>query len=137
MPSAHPVIISCAITGSIHTPSMSPHLPVTPGQIATSAVEAAAAGAAIVHLHARDPVDGRPTQDLHLYRQMLPAIKDACDVVINLTTGGATTMQVDERPQPAVSLRPELASLNMGSMNFGLYEMLPRYSSWQHDWEVP
>jgi uncharacterized protein (DUF849 family) len=137
MPHARPVIISCAITGSIHTPTMSPHLPVTPAQIATSAIEAAAAGAAIVHLHARDPVDGRPTQDVELFRQILPVIKDACDVVVNLTTGGATTMGVDERLQPAVALRPEVASLNMGSMNFGLYELMPRYSSWQHEWEVP
>lgn len=116
---------------------MSPHLPVTPGQIGTAAIEAAAAGAAIVHLHARDPHDGRPTQGLGLYRQFLPSIKEACDVVVNLTTGGAATMQVDERLQPALTLRPEVASLNMGSMNFGLYEMMGRHSSWQHDWEVP
>jgi uncharacterized protein (DUF849 family) len=137
MPHARPVIISCAITGSIHTPSMSPHLPVTPEQISTSAVEAAAAGAAIVHLHARDPADGRPTQDPEVYRRILPAIKNACDVVMNVTTGGATTMGVDERLQPALVLGPELASLNMGSMNFGLYEMMSRHASWQHEWEVP
>lgn len=137
MSNQRPVIITCAITGAIHTPTMSPHLPITPEQIAQSAIEAAGAGAAIVHLHARQPADGRPSQDPELFRQFLPTIKQSCDVVINLTTGGAPTMQVEERLQPALTLKPEIASLNMGSMNFGLYEMLPRYSAWQHDWEVP
>src|SRR6059058_1733350 len=121
------VIITCAVTGSIHTPSMSPHLPVTPDEIAEAAIAAAEAGAAIVHLHAREPKDGRPTQDPELFRQFAPKIKAACDVVINLTTGGAPTMTVEERLQPALKLKPEVASLNMGSMNFGLYEMLGRY----------
>ena len=121
------VIVTCAITGAIHTPSMSPHLPVTPDEIAHSAIEAAQAGAAIVHLHARDPNDGRPSQDPELFRRFVPAIKAASDVVINITTGGAPTMTVEERLQPALQLRPELASLNMGSMNFGLYEMLGRF----------
>ena len=131
------VIITCAITGSIHTPSMSPYLPVTADEIAASAIGAAEAGAAIVHLHARDPRDGRPSQDPALFRQFVPRIKAACDVVINITTGGAPTMTVEERLQPALQLRPEVASLNMGSMNFGLYEMLGRFKDFKHDWERP
>ncbi|RWA54630.1 3-keto-5-aminohexanoate cleavage protein [Cupriavidus sp. UYMSc13B] len=131
------VIITCAITGSIHTPSMSPHLPVTPDDIAASAIGAARAGAAIVHLHARDPADGRPSQDPALFRRFAPAIKAESDVVINLTTGGAPTMSVEERLQPALQLRPEVASLNMGSMNFGLYELLDRFKEFRHDWERP
>jgi uncharacterized protein (DUF849 family) len=131
------VIITCAITGSIHTPSMSPHLPVTPDEIAAAALGAAEAGAAIVHLHARNPVDGRPTQDPEVFRQFVPRIKAGSDVVINITTGGAPTMPVQERLQPALQLKPEVASLNMGSMNFGLYEMLQRYQSFEHSWEQP
>jgi uncharacterized protein (DUF849 family) len=131
------VIITCAVTGAIHTPSMSPHLPVTPDEIAEAAIGAATAGAAIVHLHARDPRDGRPTQDPAVFRQFLPKVKAASDVVINLTTGGAPTMTVEERLQPALKLSPEVASLNMGSMNFGLYEMLARYKEFKHDWEKP
>jgi len=131
------VIITCAITGSIHTPSMSPYLPVTPEEIAASAIGAAEAGAAIVHLHARDPADGRPSQDPALFRQFVPRIKAASDVVINITTGGAPTMSVEERLQPALQLQPEVASLNMGSMNFGLYEMLGRFKEFKHDWERP
>jgi uncharacterized protein (DUF849 family) len=131
------VIITCAVTGAIHTPTMSPHLPITPEEIAEGAIGAARAGAAIVHLHARMPADGRPTQDPAVFKQFLPKIKAACDVVINLTTGGAPTMTVEERLQPALQLKPEVASLNMGSMNFGLYEMIPRYNDWKHDWELP
>ncbi len=131
------VIITCAITGAIHTPSMSPHLPITPDQIADAAIGAADAGAAIVHLHARRPEDGRPSQDPALFRQILPQIKAASDVVINLTTGGAVTMGVEERLQSVLALSPEVASLNMGSMNFGLYEMLNRYQDFQHEWERP
>jgi uncharacterized protein (DUF849 family) len=129
------VIITCAITGAIHTPTMSPYLPVTPEQIAESAIGAARAGAAIVHLHARDPRDGRPTQDPDLFRQFLPTIGAACDVIVNITTGGSQTMTVEHRLQPALQLQPELASLNMGTMNFGLYEMLPRQKSWLYEWE--
>jgi uncharacterized protein (DUF849 family) len=131
------VIITCAVTGSIHTPSMSPYLPVTPEEIAEAAIGAAKAGAAIVHLHARNPKDGSPTQDPEVFRQFLPKIRSACDVVINLTTGGAPTMSTEERLQPALRLKPEVASLNMGSMNFGLYEMLGRYKEFKHDWEKP
>ena len=131
------IIITCAVTGSIHTPSMSPYLPVTSAEIATAALEAADAGAAIVHLHARDPSDGRPSQDVGLFRQFVPEIKEHSDVIINITTGGSPTMTVEERLQPALQLKPEIASLNMGSMNFGLYEMLGRFKEFKHDWEKP
>ena len=131
------VIITCAVTGAIHTPSMSPYLPVTPEEIAAAAIGAAKAGASVVHLHARKRSDGSPTQDPAVFREFLPAIKAACDVVINLTTGGAPTMLVEERLQPALQLKPEVASLNMGSMNFGLYEMLQRFKEFKHEWERP
>ena len=131
------VIITCAVTGAIHTPSMSPHLPITPEEIAEAALGAAQAGAAIVHLHARNASDGSPTQDPAVFMQFLPNIRAQSDVVINLTTGGAPTMTVEERLQPALKLKPEVASLNMGSMNFGLYEMLGRYKEFKHDWEKP
>jgi uncharacterized protein (DUF849 family) len=131
------VIITCAVTGAIHTPSMSPHLPVTPEQIADQAIGAAEAGAAILHLHARRPEDGKPLQDPDLFRQFVPKIKAASDAIINITTGGAITMTVEERLQPALQLKPEVASLNMGSMNFGLFEMLNRYKQFTHAWEEP
>lgn len=137
MKQASKVIITCAVTGSIHTPSMSPHLPVTPREIADAALGAAEAGAAIVHLHARNPQDGRPEQTTEAFLRFLPQIKRASDVVVNLTTGGAPTMTVEERMKPAVELQPEVASLNLGSMNFGLYEMLDRYKEFRHDWERP
>jgi uncharacterized protein (DUF849 family) len=130
------VIITCAVTGSIHTPSMSPYLPISPDEIAEAAIGAAKAGAAIVHLHARLP-DGRPTQDPEVFKQFLPKIKAGSNVVVNLTTGGAPTMPIEERLQPALRLKPEVASLNMGSMNFGLYEMIPRVKEWKNDWEKP
>jgi uncharacterized protein (DUF849 family) len=129
------VIITCAVTGSIHTPSMSPYLPVTPQEIADAAVGAAEAGAAIVHLHARDPVDGSPTQDPKYFREFAPEIKRRSNVVLNFTTGGAATMTIEERLQPALQLKPEVASLNMGSMNFGLFPMLQRYKEFKHAWE--
>ncbi|HWI32170.1 MAG TPA: 3-keto-5-aminohexanoate cleavage protein [Microbacterium sp.] len=128
-------IITCAPTGAIHTPSMSPHLPVTPEQIAHAALEAASAGAAIVHLHVRDPHDGHPVQDVGLFRELLSLIRASSDVVVNLTTGGSPHMTVEERIRPAIELAPELASLNMGSMNFGLYPMLDRFKDFEHDWE--
>jgi len=131
------VIITCAVTGSIHTPTMSPHLPITPEEIAQAAIGAAKAGAAIVHLHARNPKDGSPTQDPALFRQFGASIRAASDVVLNFTTGGAPTMSIEERLQPALQLKPEVASLNMGSMNFGLYEMLGRYKEFKHAWEKP
>ncbi len=129
------VIISCAITGSIHTPSMSAYLPVTATQIAASAIEAAEAGAAIVHLHARDPRDGRPDQSPQAFDPILRRIKQASDVVINITTGGAPHMTIEERIRPAERWRPEVASVNMGSMNFGLFPMLKRYTDFRHPWE--
>jgi len=131
------VIITCAVTGAIHTPTMSPYLPITPDEIAEAAIGAVKAGAAIVHLHARDPKDGRPTQDPELFRQFAQKIKSSCDGVINFTTGGAPTMGIEERLQPTLKLKPEVASLNMGSMNFGLYEMLGRYKEFKSDWEKP
>ncbi len=137
MAEARKVIITCAITGSIHTPSMSPHLPVTPAEIADAAVDAAEAGAAIVHLHARDPVDGHPTQDPKYFREFAHDIKRRSNVVINFTTGGAATMTIEERLQPALQLKPEVASLNMGSMNFGLFPMLARYKNFKYEWEKP
>jgi uncharacterized protein (DUF849 family) len=129
------VILSCAVTGSIHTPSMSPYLPVTAEEIATSAIEAAEAGAAIVHLHARDPIDGRPDQTPEAFLPFLQRIKQSSDVVVNLTTGGSPYMSVEERVRPAAVWKPEVASLNMGSMNFGLFPMLRRYKTFKHDWE--
>src|SRR6476620_3913587 len=132
---AHKVIISCAVTGSIHTPSMSPHLPVTAQEIADSALCAAEAGAAIVHLHARDPVTGRPDQTPDAFAPFLQVIKQRSDCVINLTTGGAPYMTIEERVRPAATFRPEVASLNMGSMNFGLFPRLNRFKEFAHDWE--
>jgi len=135
MASSNKVIITCAITGAIHTPTMSPYLPATPEEIAASAIEAARAGAAIVHLHARDPQTGRPDQSPEAFARFLKTIKQGCDAIINLTTGGAPTMLVAERARPAATFKPEVASLNMGSMNFGLYPMLGRFKEFKHDWE--
>jgi len=129
------VIITCAVTGAIHTPSMSQHLPVTAKQIEDAAVDAIEAGCAIVHLHARDPKDGRPSQAVSLFKDFLGNIKQRCNGVIILTTGGSPAMTVEERLQPALQLKPEVASLNMGSMNFGLYPMLGKYKTFQHEWE--
>ena len=132
-----PVIISCAITGSIHTPSMSPHLPITPDEIAASAIEAATAGASILHLHARLAADGRPSPDPAIYRQFVPHIAANSDAVINITTGGSSRMTLDERLAAAYDLEPEMTSLNMGSINFGLYPMASRPREWKHAWEQP
>jgi uncharacterized protein (DUF849 family) len=131
------ILVTCAVTGAIHTPSMSPHLPISAREIEDAAVGAAEAGASIVHLHAREPGSGRPSQDPELFRAFVGNIRRRSRVVINLTTGGAPNMLVEERLQPALLLKPELASLNMGSMNFGLYPMLARYQQFQHDWERP
>ncbi|MDD1794053.1 3-keto-5-aminohexanoate cleavage protein [Enterovibrio makurazakiensis] len=135
MAKSNKVIITCAVTGAIHTPSMSPHLPVTAEDIAKSAIEAAEAGAAVLHLHARDPIDGRPTQEPAEFEKFLPHIKESTNAVINITTGGSPHMTVQERLQPALKFQPELASLNMGSMNFGLYPMLKRFKDFNHEWE--
>ena len=129
------VIISCAVTGAIHTPSMSPHLPITPEEIITDSLAAAEAGAAILHLHARNPEDGRPDQTPEGFSPFLSRIKQSSDAIINITTGGSPYMTVAERVAPAANHKPELASLNMGSMNFGLYPMLKRYKTFKFDWE--
>jgi uncharacterized protein (DUF849 family) len=135
MAESRKVIITCAVTGAIHTPSMSQHLPVTPEQIADAAEGAAEAGAAIVHLHARNPETGRPDQTPEAFGRFLPVIKQRSGCVVNLTTGGAPWMTVEERLRPAATFKPEVASLNMGSMNFGLFPMLGRFTEFRHDWE--
>jgi uncharacterized protein (DUF849 family) len=135
MASKRKAIITCAVTGAIHTPSMSSALPVTAQQIADAAIEAAQAGAAILHLHARDPQTGKPSQDPELFRPFLQAISAQCDAVVNITTGGSPHMSVNERMQPAMTFKPEVASLNMGSMNFGLFPMLDRFKTFEHEWE--
>ncbi|WP_252094072.1 3-keto-5-aminohexanoate cleavage protein [Rhizobium skierniewicense] len=130
-------IISCAVTGSVHTPTMSEYLPITPDEIAQQSVEAAEAGAAILHLHARDPNDGRPSADPAIFMQFLPRIKQQCDAVVNLTTGGAVGMSLDQRLGAARAARPELTSLNMGTMNFGVFVAAEQSRTWKHDWEQP
>ncbi|MBL8654935.1 MAG: 3-keto-5-aminohexanoate cleavage protein [Alphaproteobacteria bacterium] len=130
-------MITCAVTGAIHTPSMSPHLPITAAEIAEAAIGAAEAGAALVHVHARNPADGRPDQSPEAFEPFLKVIKQRCDAVINITTGGAPTMTIDERLRPCTYFKPEVASLNMGSMNFGLYPMLARHKDFKHAWEKP
>jgi uncharacterized protein (DUF849 family) len=130
-----PVIISCAVTGSIHVPSQTPHLPITPEQIAENAIGAAQAGAAVLHLHARDPETGRPTPDPDVFARFLPEISDGCDAVINITTGGGHGMSLEERTAAARRFRPELCSLNMGSMNFGIFPILDGVAEFQHAWE--
>ncbi len=129
------VIITCAVTGAIHTPSMSKYLPVSASEIAEAAIGAAEAGAAVVHMHARDPHDGRPSQNPDHFVPILESLKNHTNAVINLTTGGSPHMTVEERMRPAAEFKPELASLNMGSMNFGLYPMLKRFKEFEHDWE--
>ncbi|WP_148573592.1 3-keto-5-aminohexanoate cleavage protein [Nocardioides caldifontis] len=132
---AKPVIITCAPTGGIHTPTMSPHLPVTPDEIAAAAIEAAEAGAAIIHLHARDPETGRPDPRPELFLDFMGQIGAATDAVLNVSTGGGLGMTREERLRAAVATSPEMASLNVGSLNFGIFPMLEKYSSWKHEWE--
>jgi uncharacterized protein (DUF849 family) len=134
-PAGSKVIVSCAITGAVHIPSQTPHLPITPAQIAGSAVEAAEAGAAIVHLHARDPLTGAPCSDPDVFAQFIPEIGGRCDAVINISTGGGLGMALEDRTAAARRFRPELCSLNMGSMNFGIFGMAHRVSKFQHEWE--
>jgi uncharacterized protein (DUF849 family) len=135
MANSRKVIITCAVTGAIHTPTMSPHLPITPDEIANAAVGAAEAGAAVIHLHARNPENGRPDQTPEAFMRFLPRIKQQTNAVINLTSGGSPLMRVEERVRPAAELKPEVASLNMGSINFALYPMLDRYKDFKYDWE--
>ncbi|MEU1513843.1 3-keto-5-aminohexanoate cleavage protein [Streptomyces sp. NPDC005811] len=132
---AKPVIVTCAPTGGIHTPTMSPHLPVTPEEIAASAIEAAQAGAAVIHLHARDPETGKPDPRPELFQAFMPRIADACDAVLNVSTGGGLGMTREERLRAAVATSPEMASLNVGSLNFGIFPMLEKHSRWKHPWE--
>jgi len=129
------VIITCAVTGSIHTPTMSPYLPITPDEIVEASVGAAEAGAAIIHLHARDPETGKPSPDPRLFMQFLPRIKQQTDAVMNVSTGGGLSMSLEERLEAAHVARPELCSLNMGSMNFGLYQIADKHKDWQQPWE--
>lgn len=130
-----PVIITCAPTGGIHTPTMSPHLPVTPDEIAAASVEAAEAGAAIIHLHARNPETGQPDPRPELFQEFMPQISSATDAVLNVSTGGGLGMTREERLRAAVATSPEMASLNVGSLNFGIFPMLAKYDQWKHDWE--
>ena len=129
------VIITCAVTGAIHTPTMSPHLPITPDEITGEAIAAAEAGAAILHLHARDPETGKPDQTPEAFARFLPRIKQGTNAVINITSGGSPYMKVEERVKPAARFKPEVASLNMGSMNFGLYHLLGKYPNFKFEWE--
>jgi uncharacterized protein (DUF849 family) len=137
MATSNKVVITCAVTGSIHTPTMSPHIPITAQEIADAAIGAVEAGAAIVHLHARDPKDGRPDQSPDAFAPFLKVIKQRSGAIVNITTGGAPTMTIEERVRPAATFKPEVASLNMGSMNFGLFPMLARYKEFKHAWEKP
>ena len=134
-PAGRKVVITCAVTGSIHTPSMTPYLPITPAEIAEGAIGAAEAGASILHLHARKPDTGQPTPDPAVFMEFLPRIKQSTDAVINISTGGGHGMALTERLAAALRTKPEMASLNMGSMNFGLYPGLDRPRDWQHAWE--
>ena len=129
------VIITCAPTGGIHTPTMSPHLPITPDEIAAASIEAAAAGAAIIHLHARNPETGKPDPRPELFQDFMRQIARSCDAVLNVSTGGGLGMTREERLRAAVATSPEMASLNVGSLNFGIFPMLDKYPTWRHDWE--
>jgi uncharacterized protein (DUF849 family) len=131
------VIITCAVTGSVHTPTMSPYLPITPDQIVSDAVAAAEAGATVLHLHARNPADGSPTPSAKVFMEFLPRIKQQTAAVINITTGGSTKMTLEQRLEAPLKAQPELCSLNMGSMNFGMFQMVPRYKEWKYEWEKP
>lgn len=137
MRKAGKVVITCAVTGSIHTPSMSPYLPITPDQIAEQSIAAAQAGAAILHLHARNPEDGRPTADPDIFMRFLPRVAESCDAIINITTGGGPGMTIDERLAAPERVSPELTSLNMGTMNFGAFGLAQRAQPWRYDWEQP
>ena len=131
------VIITCAVTGSVHTPSMTPYLPITPDEIARDSIAAAEAGASIIHLHARDPKNGKPTPDPAMFMQFLPRIKQSCDAVINITTGGSLGMSIEDRLAAPLRAEPELCSLNMGSMNFGIFHAGAKITDWKYDWEKP
>ena len=129
------VIITCTVTGSIYTPTMSPHIPITGPEIAQASIDAAAAGAAIIHLHARDPANGRPSASVEHFMDFIPAIHHGCDAVLNISTGGSSLMSLEERLAPARHIKPEMCSLNMGSMNFGIFTLARKYTQWRHEWE--
>jgi len=131
------VIITCAVTGSVHTPTMTPYLPITPDDIARESIAASEAGASIIHLHARNPKDGSPTPDPNVFMQFLPRIKQNCDSVINITTGGSLGMSMEDRLAAPLRAKPELCSLNMGSMNFGIFHVTDKITEWKYDWEKP
>lgn len=131
------VIITCAVTGAIHTPTMTPYLPITPDEIVEASLGAAEAGASILHLHARDPENGKPDQTPEGFAKFLSRIKQNTNAVLNITTGGSPFMKVEERVRPAAVFKPEVASLNMGSMNFGLFHLADKYKTWKFDWEKP
>ena len=138
MASASKVIITCAVTGSAHTPTMSPYLPCTPSEIVEQSVDAAKAGAAIIHVHARDPKDGRPVPDTEVFMDFLPRIKQGCDAIISISSGGGTGMTVEQRLDVVFKAQPELTTLNMGTMNYGCYPMIEKYKGrWKFDWEEP
>ena len=132
-------IVTAAVTGAIHTPSMSPYLPITPKQIAEHAIRACEAGAAVVHIHVRDPETGQPASDMNYFREVLTAVKSKCNVIINTTTGGGIAMTTAERLKVIPTLKPELASFNAGSMNFGLFDVPERMKikEWKYPWERP
>lgn len=131
------IIISCAPTGGIHTPTMTQHLPITPDEIAAASIEAAEAGASIIHLHARDPETGKPDARPETFKRFLPIIKQSTDAIVNITTGGGLGMTMEQRLEAATATSPEMASLNMGSINFGIFPLLEKYSDWKYDWEAP
>ncbi len=130
------VIITCAVTGSVHTPTMSPYLPITPDEITKQSIEASEAGAAVIHLHARNPENGKPTPDPNVFMEFLPRIKQSADCVLNISTGGGLGMSIEDRLAAAVRAEPELCSLNMGSMNFGLFPAAEKFDEWKYDWEA-
>ncbi len=136
-PPARKVVITCAVTGAIHTPTMSDALPITPNEIASESIAAAEAGASIIHLHARNPEDGSPTPDPAVFMEFLPRIKQSCDAVVNITTGGGLNMTLEERLAAPMQAEPEMCSCNMGSMNFGIFRAAKRFDTWKHDWEKP
>lgn len=136
-PARRKVIVTCAVTGSVHTPTMTPYLPITPDEIARESIAAAEAGASVIHLHARDPKDGRPTPDPKVFMEFLPRIKQNCDAVVNITTGGSLGMSIEDRLAAPLAAQPELCSLNMGSMNFGIFHAGAKITEWKHDWEKP
>ena len=129
------VIVTAALTGSAHFPSMSPNLPLTPKQIIEEGIRSAEAGAAVLHIHVRNPENGMPTPDLELFREVLTGIKAKCNAVICVTTGGGMGMSTEQRAAPVTTFKPEMASLNFGSMNFSVFPVAERITEWKYPWE--